>query len=271
MMRSFFAATLLLAALSGGATYGQSGVYGTYDPNSYARPYGQYPAVSYDQTWQTDPFSVGYTLTGGYRSLYSGAPQPVGHETIMTHGGNGYVYRPVYGEQPFYGWQHFGSYGVVTTGNRPMFHGSRGSALVIDNPGTPYESRYTPSSGTRGHAALIDVMPHQYYSNPYGPGAEYAATYYAPGYIADGVPAAYVGPSVDFPPPVSAAVPAVIEELPVKEKSVESSKPAKKPAAKKTPKVEGAKPAAKPTPKKLESNSAPATSKKPAKPKASEF
>lgn len=263
MMRKFFAATLVFVAFYGSPSYGQSGVYGTYDPNSYARPYGQAPVVSYDHTWQTDPFSVGYTLTGGYRSLYSGAPQPVGHETIMTHGGNGYIYRPVYGEQPFYGPQHFGSYGVVTTGNRPLFHGSRGSALVIDNPGTPYESRYTPSSGSPGHAALIDVMPHQYYSNPYGPGAEYAAAYYDPGYIADGVPAAYVGPSVD------AAPPAVVEELPEQEKAVESGKPAQKPAAKKMPKAGAEKAAPKPVPKKLESNSSP--SKMPAKPKASEF
>ena len=94
-------------------------------------------------------------------------------------------------------------------------------------------------------------------------GAEYAAAYYDPGYITGGVPAAYVGPSVDAAPPV------VVEELPEQKKAVESGKPAQKPATKKTPKAEAQQTAPKPVPKKLEPNSAP--SKKPAKPKASEF
>ncbi|MGC3970710.1 MAG: hypothetical protein QM775_26255 [Pirellulales bacterium] len=182
----------------------------------------------------------------------------------MTHGGNGYVYRPVYGDQPFYNWQHFGSYGVVTT--RQLFHGSSGSALVVDNPGTPYQRRYTPSTGQgRGHAALIDVMPHQYYTNPYGPGAEYAAAYYAdPGFVSYDAPAAYVGPSVDAAPPVD-----VLPE------------PKKAPPVKKPPKAEPPKIEKKPAPKKLESSSAPVKKpaavkkpgemKQPAKPKASEF
>ena len=147
--------------LVGSATAQTTASYGTIDPYDYA-PAAPQPSWTTLQNWQMDPFSVGYNLLGGYRGLYIGAAQPIGHETISTHGGNGYVYRPIYGSQPFYGWQHFGSYAVVPN------HGSKGTALVVDNPGTPNERRYSPSQGLgRGHAAMITVMPEYYAAAPY--------------------------------------------------------------------------------------------------------
>jgi hypothetical protein len=77
--------------------------YSAVDPYDVPRPAGTAPAVSYDYLWQTDPFGVGYDLLGGFRRIYSGARQPIGHEILPTRpDGNGYVYRPVYAPSPGY-------------------------------------------------------------------------------------------------------------------------------------------------------------------------
>ncbi|MBA4020114.1 MAG: hypothetical protein C0483_23370 [Pirellula sp.] len=190
MSRSFSLgapALLFAAALLAGPAQAQQYTYGSVDPNQYARPAGA--PVTVMPEWQTNPFQVGYSLVGGYRPLYSGAAQPIGHETISTHGGNGYVYRPVYGAQPYYAPQYFGSYGVVPSRSSwaNINHGSRGHELVIDNPGTPYESRYSPGMGAgTGHAALLNVMPQyiedSFYGSDYALRTAYPEPFaYAPG------------------------------------------------------------------------------------------
>ena len=61
------------------------------------------PSANSASMWQMDPFGVGYDLLGGYRPIYAGARQSVGHEIIPTRAdGNGYVYRPVYEASPGY-------------------------------------------------------------------------------------------------------------------------------------------------------------------------
>lgn len=76
------------------------------------------------------PFNTGYSLAGGYRPIYSGFPQPVGDQTIVTHGGNGYAYHPVYETSALPPPQTVSGRGVV----------SGGRALVINDPGTAYTS-----------------------------------------------------------------------------------------------------------------------------------
>lgn len=172
MSRSFSlgaSALLVAAAIFSRAAWAQQPTYGSVDPNRYPRAAGT--PVHVMPEWQTNPFQVGYSLVGGYRPLYSGAAQPVGHEMISTHGGNGYVYRPVYGAQPYYAPQYFGSYGVVPTHASwaNINHGSSGHELVIENPGTPYETRYSPGAGAgAGHAALLNVMPQYIEDSFYG-------------------------------------------------------------------------------------------------------
>ena len=205
MFRSFSigaSAFFVAAALLVGPAQAQQYPNGSVDPNQYVRPAGA--PVTVMPEWQTNPFQVGYSLVGGYRPLYSGAVQPVGHEMISTHGGNGYVYRPVYGSQPYYAPQYFGSYGVVPTRSSwaNLNHGSRGHELVIENPGTPYESRYSPGAGAgTGHAALLNVMPQYIEDSFYGTDYAYRSAYSDPLAYA---PAA-VSPS---------AAPPIAEELP---------------------------------------------------------
>lgn len=184
MSRSFSSgasALFVAAVLVASPAQAQQSTYGSVDPNQYARPAAA--PVTVMPEWQTNPFQVGYSLVGGYRPLYSGAVQPVGHEMISTHGGNGYVYRPVYGSQPYYAPQHFGSYGVVPTRSSwaNINHGSSGHELVIENPGTPYESRYSPGAGAgTGHAALLNVMPQYIEDSFYGTDYAYRSAYPEP-------------------------------------------------------------------------------------------
>jgi hypothetical protein len=66
--------------------------------------------------WQIDPWGVGYDLVRGFRPVYSGVRQPIGHEIIPTRpDGNGYVYRPVYAPSRGY-------------------HYTPGGALVVEFP-----------------------------------------------------------------------------------------------------------------------------------------
>lgn len=138
---------------------------------------------------QTQPFAVGYSLTGGYRPIYTGAVQPTGHQVTMTHGGNGYTYQPTYDYGNGYGYGAaaapvgYDGTGVSSGG----VTGSGGGVLVVSNPGTPYESRYGTS---RGRAAVVNVAP----VYGHGPYANYGADYignYGPGYESYGAQAAY--------------------------------------------------------------------------------
>jgi hypothetical protein len=79
-----------------------SSSYYTLDPYDYVPAPGSYPVVTVEPRWQVAPFDVGYNLLSGMRPVFTGARQPIGHEIIMTHGGNGYVYRPVYAPSPGY-------------------------------------------------------------------------------------------------------------------------------------------------------------------------
>ena len=87
------------------------------DPYAYRVPPGASSSYAYSPQWQIDPFNVGYDLLLGYRPIYSGARQPIGHEIISTHNGNGYIYRPTYAPSPGY-------------------HYTPGGALVIEYRGT---------------------------------------------------------------------------------------------------------------------------------------
>lgn len=188
--RSIAAAALAAPALSllGLPAAAEAGhplsVYGTVDPNdpfyldindqlfpgggsapdripAYTR---QLPTAESLLAPQLRPFAVGYSLTGGYRPIYTGAEQPIGDQTIYTHGGNGYVYRPVYEAAAY----PVGYGGYTTTG-------SSGRAYVVENPGTPYESSYGSS---QGRAAVVDVMPHYGAGRPQGYVAAYGGGYY---------------------------------------------------------------------------------------------
>lgn len=120
--------TLILtaaASMVGAATaaQAQSSAYYTVDPYDVSPPVGATPTYSVPTMVQMNPFAVGYNLLSGYRPIYSGARQPVGHELIGTHdngvGYNGYVYRPVYGPSPGYRY-------------------SVGGALVVEFPNVRY-------------------------------------------------------------------------------------------------------------------------------------
>jgi len=129
--------------------YGSYG-YGSYgrgpyggggpDPNYYNPAPGAYPDVYSAYTWQMNPFDVGYDLLAGYRPIYGGARQPVGHEVIWTSH-NGYVYRPTYSPN--------------TTSSRVAWGGG---PLVIDFPGTDRAKYYT-SSGRVWEAQLGETRP----------------------------------------------------------------------------------------------------------------
>lgn len=190
-------AIAFLGSLSTANAGGPLSVYGTVDPNDpfyldindqlfpgggsapdklpgYTRTLPM--AESLLSTPQMQPFGVGYTLTGGYRPIYSGAVQPTGHQIIETHGGNGYVYRPTYdyGNEPYgtgYGYRYPGTTQVV---------GSSGRAFVASNPGTVYETRYGSSYG---RAAVVNV-PQQGYMAAYGAGYYGAADYGYADYLA---------------------------------------------------------------------------------------
>lgn len=177
------------AAAHAGYPYTGSGVYtwssyGAMDPYAYYADFNDqlYPAggdapdpfpertrriptVEMMMATRTQPFGVGYSLAGGYRPVYTGVEQPVGHVTTMTHGGNGYTYQPVYAPAPtqvYTGHPGYGGYGS-----------SR--ALVINNPGTPYETRGA-NNNPQGYAAAYGGG---YYGAPdYGTAAFQAPLYY---------------------------------------------------------------------------------------------
>ena len=109
----------VVGTLLGGATSASAQSRNVYRMAPYdVQPmYGAQPTISATNFWQYDPFSVGYNLLGGYRPIYSGARQAVGHEIIYTEpNGNGYVYRPVYAPSPGYRY-------------------SQGGALIVEYPG----------------------------------------------------------------------------------------------------------------------------------------
>jgi len=97
------AAVPFTAASATIATAQSPSVYSGVDPYDVPRPLGVTPYVVAPPMWQLDPFGVGYDLLNGYRPIYSGARQPIGHEMAPTRAdGNGYVYRPVYAPSPGY-------------------------------------------------------------------------------------------------------------------------------------------------------------------------
>lgn len=112
-------------------------------PDPFPERTRRLPTVEMMMATRTQPFAVGYSLAGGYRPVYTGVEQPVGHVTTMTHGGNGYTYQPTYAAAPT---QYYAGSGSGYGGN----YGSA-RALVINNPGTPYETRGANSS--QGYAA----------------------------------------------------------------------------------------------------------------------
>jgi hypothetical protein len=119
--------------------------WGGPDPYAYAPPAGAYPAAYSTYNYQMNPFAVGYDLLGGYRPIYSGARQPIGHEMIWT-GQNSYVYRPTYAAET--------SSARVAWGGGP---------LVIDYPGTNQAKYYTSSGPVwelkPGMFTLNDIAP----------------------------------------------------------------------------------------------------------------
>lgn len=135
-------------------------------PDPYPERYRRLPTVEMMMATRTRPFAGGYSLAGGYRPVYTGVEQPVGHEITMTHGGNGYVYQPVYASAPT----------QVYTGSGSSYDGHYGSTrtLVINNPGTPYETR--GANNSQGYAAAYGGG---YYGLPdYGTAAFQAPLYY---------------------------------------------------------------------------------------------
>jgi hypothetical protein len=136
---------------------GWSSVYGlgSYggggpDPNYFRPAAGAYPDVYSTYNWQMNPFAVGYDLLAGYRPIYGGARQPVGHEMIWTSH-NGYVYRPTYSPN--------------TTSTRVAWGGG---PLVIDFPGTDRAKYYT-SSGRVWEAPLGETRPGMFTANDVAP------------------------------------------------------------------------------------------------------
>ena len=99
--------------------------YSSIDPLDVPSPVGMAPSVSYGYNWQVDPFGVGYNLLSGYRPIYAGSRQPIGHEIIPTRpDGNGYVYRPVYAPSPGYRY----TYGGALVIEYPQRHPTRADA-----------------------------------------------------------------------------------------------------------------------------------------------
>lgn len=85
------------------AMFGQNLSPNVADPYDVPRPTVGRPTVSEPLLWQTNPWDVGYDLLAGYRPIYSGVRQPIGHEIVPTRpNGNGYVYRPLYAPSPGY-------------------------------------------------------------------------------------------------------------------------------------------------------------------------
>lgn len=134
----FAAATTLAAVAQTDSSY-------TTDPYNVPSPAYVSPGGNASTMWQTDPFGVGYNMLSGFRQIYAGARQPMGHEIIPTRAdGNGYVYRPVYAASPGY-------------------HYTRGGALIVEFP--------------QQHPTLADTpFPTWPIANGYGATGVYGAT-----------------------------------------------------------------------------------------------
>ena len=135
------------------------------DPNFFVPASGAYPDAYYGYAWQTNPFAVGYDLLAGYRSIYGGARQPVGHEMIWTSH-NGYVYRPTYSPD--------------ATSSRIAW---AGGPLVIDYPGTDRAKYYTASG------RLWDARPDETPTGEVRPGM------FTPNDVAPPIPLGDVSPA----------------------------------------------------------------------------
>lgn len=133
-----------------------SSTYYSVDPFDYAPPPGATVTTSIETRPQFAPFDQGYNLLGGFRPVYQGVPQPIGHEIISTHNGNGYVYRPFYAPSPGY-------------------HYTPQGALVIERPGRYPTSTATPYSAAMPYSVVpqlppaAPVAPHAIPSNPLPP------------------------------------------------------------------------------------------------------
>jgi hypothetical protein len=139
-----------------GGSY-SAGSYGTGfyggggpDPNYFLPAPGTCPDVYSGYAWQTNPFAVGYDLLAGYRPIYGGARQPIGHEMIWTSQ-NGYVYRPTYSPN--------------TSSSRIAW---AGGPLVIDYPGTDRAKYYT-ASGRLWEAQPGEARPSMFTPNDVAP------------------------------------------------------------------------------------------------------
>lgn len=138
---------------SAGAAVAQS--YSVYKIDPFDVPAAPVfnPSANSASMWQMDPFGVGYDLLGGYRPIYAGARQSIGHEIIPTRAdGNGYVYRPVYEASPGY-------------------HYTRGGALIIE---------YPQQHPTRADAAFPTLPPAQPITLPPGSYGELPVPYDVP-------------------------------------------------------------------------------------------
>ena len=136
------AATVLAAVIGfGAATAGAQSYPYTVDPYDVRPPAWGTPTYSSPTMLQMDPFGVGYNLLSGYRPIYSGARQPIGHEIVATHrNGNGYVYRPIYGPSPGYRY-------------------SVGGALVVEYPNVRYPApAYLPPGVPQVAPSTFDLQ-----------------------------------------------------------------------------------------------------------------
>lgn len=143
---TIYAATILATVMIGfGAASAEAQSYYTVDPYDVPQPAWGAPTYSASTAtmYQMNPFGVGYNLLSGYRTIYSGARQAVGHELIGTHdngaGYNGYVYRPIYGPSPGYRY-------------------SVGGALVVEYPNVRYPAPvYLPADAPQVTPATFEL------------------------------------------------------------------------------------------------------------------
>lgn len=143
MMRGV--ATILAAVIGLGAATASAQSYSPYygiDPYDVPTPAWATHRYSAPTMLQMDPFGVGYNLLSGYRPVYGGARQPVGHEVISTQpNGNGYVYRPIYGPSPGYRY-------------------SVGGSLIVEYPSVRYPApAYLPADVPQVAPSTFELQP----------------------------------------------------------------------------------------------------------------
>jgi hypothetical protein len=138
------ASAFCLVALMPFLAVAQSTTYYTIDPYDVPTAPQLAPGGTPATMWQMDPFARGYNLLSGYRPVYAGARQPMGHEVIPTRpDGNGYVYRPVYAPSPGY---HY-TYGGALVIEYPQQHPTLGEAAFPTLPPTNnYPAAMTPQA-----------------------------------------------------------------------------------------------------------------------------